>query len=145
MTPASGPAYVAAVLMFYLDLPDTPLRPSPQDQSLASHARRLRKTDGNVVWKNSAARIHRLQRALQPWPGLFTHYVKPGGQPLRARVRVSVRLPGVIPGRAQVVVRLVGVAAQAHHVSVRAGQWNVGLNGAPPRWMDVKFAGPSAE
>jgi hypothetical protein len=35
MTPAAGPAYVAAVLMLYFDLPDTPLRPSPQDQSLA--------------------------------------------------------------------------------------------------------------
>jgi hypothetical protein len=48
-------------------------------------------------------------------------------------VRVSVRLPGVIPGRAQVVVRLVGVQRpEGHHVTVRAGQWNVGLNGAPP-------------
>ena len=28
-------AYVAAVLMLYTDLPDTPLRPSPMDQSLA--------------------------------------------------------------------------------------------------------------
>jgi hypothetical protein len=28
-------AYVAAVLTLYLDLPDTPLRPSPLDQSLA--------------------------------------------------------------------------------------------------------------
>ena len=36
MTPAASPAYVAAVLMLYLDLPDTPLRASPQDQSLAS-------------------------------------------------------------------------------------------------------------
>src|SRR2546428_12947758 len=35
MTPAASPAYVAAILMLYLDLPDTPLRPSPQDQSLA--------------------------------------------------------------------------------------------------------------
>ena len=32
MTPAGGPAYVAAVLILYVDLPDTPLRPSPQDQ-----------------------------------------------------------------------------------------------------------------
>jgi hypothetical protein len=48
-------------------------------------------------------------------------------------VRVSVRLPGVIPGRAQIAVRLVGVSKpQGHHVTVRAGQWNVGLNGAPP-------------
>lgn len=35
MTPAAGPAYVAAVLLLYVDLPDTPLRPSPQDQALA--------------------------------------------------------------------------------------------------------------
>ena len=28
-------AYVAAVLMHYADLPDTPMRPSPTDQSLA--------------------------------------------------------------------------------------------------------------
>lgn len=48
-------------------------------------------------------------------------------------VRVSVRLPGVIPGRAQVVVRVVGgTTAGDHRVAVRAGQWNVGLKGAPP-------------
>jgi hypothetical protein len=38
MTPAAGPAYVAAVLMLCLDLPDTPLRVSPQDQSPARRA-----------------------------------------------------------------------------------------------------------
>ena len=48
-------------------------------------------------------------------------------------VRVSVRLPGVIPGRAQVTVRVVGAtSADLYQVSVRAGQWNVGLQGAPP-------------
>ena len=34
MTPAVEPAYVATVLMLYVDLTDTPLRPSPQDQCL---------------------------------------------------------------------------------------------------------------
>jgi hypothetical protein len=48
-------------------------------------------------------------------------------------VRVSVRLPGVIPGRAQVTVRLpASTNATDFRVSVRAGQWNVGLRGAPP-------------
>jgi hypothetical protein len=48
-------------------------------------------------------------------------------------VHVSVRLPGVIPGRAQVTVRLVGMTAPAgYSVSAHAGQWNVGLTGAPP-------------
>ncbi|HEY7293054.1 MAG TPA: hypothetical protein VH583_24680 [Vicinamibacterales bacterium] len=48
-------------------------------------------------------------------------------------VRVTVRLPGVIPGRAQVSVRVAGATAESGHaVSVRAGQWNVGMKGAPP-------------
>jgi hypothetical protein len=48
-------------------------------------------------------------------------------------VRVSVRLPGVIPGRAQVTVRLpASNRATDYRVGVRAGQWNVGLAGAPP-------------
>ena len=56
-----------------------------------------------------------------------------GGKAGPYDVRVSVRLPGVIPGRAQVTVRVEGVAAaNTHHVTVRAGQWNVGLKGAPP-------------
>jgi len=48
-------------------------------------------------------------------------------------VRVSVRLPGVIPGRAQVAVRVVGVTnPKDQRVTIQAGQWNVGLKGAPP-------------
>jgi len=35
MTRLAEPAYVAAVLLLYADLPDTPLRSSPQDQVLA--------------------------------------------------------------------------------------------------------------
>ncbi len=35
MTSLAGPAYVAAVLNLYVDLPDTPLRASTPDQWLA--------------------------------------------------------------------------------------------------------------
>jgi hypothetical protein len=48
-------------------------------------------------------------------------------------VRVSVRLPGVIPGRAQVTVRVPeSTDPNAYRIGIRAGQWNVGLKGAPP-------------
>ena len=49
-------------------------------------------------------------------------------------VRIVVRLPGVIPGRAQVSVRITDDAAAraVQHVTVRAGQWNLGIDGAPP-------------
>jgi hypothetical protein len=35
MTNRDEAAYVATLLMLYVDLPDTPLRPAPQDQSTA--------------------------------------------------------------------------------------------------------------
>jgi hypothetical protein len=55
------------------------------------------------------------------------------GQAGPYNIRVSVRLPGVIPGRAQVTVRVPeSKDASAYRVGIRAGQWNVGLKGAPP-------------
>jgi len=63
MTPAAGPAYVAAVLMLYLDLPDTPLRPSPQDQSLA---RRLYEQGVPLPMVESALLLESLRRLLRP-------------------------------------------------------------------------------
>ena len=49
-------------------------------------------------------------------------------------VRVVVRLPGVIPGRAQVTVRITDDAAAkaVQRVTVHAGIWNVGVKSAPP-------------
>ena len=49
-------------------------------------------------------------------------------------VRVIVRLPGVIPGRAQVSVRVTDEAAAraVQRVTVRASPWNLGIDGAPP-------------
>ena len=35
MTPVAAPAYVATVLILYVDLSDTPLRAGPRDQWLA--------------------------------------------------------------------------------------------------------------
>lgn len=59
-------------------------------------------------------------------------------------VRVSVRLPGVIPGRAQVAVRVIGsIDALRQRVSVQAGQWNVGLQGAPPPEVAAPVPGDS--
>ena len=60
-------------------------------------------------------------------------------------VRVSVRLPGVIPGRAQVAVRVEEAAnGAAYRVAVRAAQWNVGLKGAPPPDVAVPVPGDPA-
>jgi hypothetical protein len=73
VTPAAEPAYVATVLMLYIDLPDTPLRPSPQDQALA----------------------HRLQQQAVPLPlveaalllASLRRLIRPNGLPPLPRIR----------------------------------------------------------
>jgi hypothetical protein len=63
MTPAAGPAYVAVVLLLYVDLPDTPLRPSPRDQWLA---RRLHEQGVPIALVESALLLATLRRLIRP-------------------------------------------------------------------------------
>jgi hypothetical protein len=44
-------------------------------------------------------------------------------------VQVTVRPPGVVPGRAQIIVRVAGEGVR--RVTTQAAQWNVGTQGAP--------------
>ncbi|MBW3599806.1 MAG: methionyl-tRNA formyltransferase, partial [Planctomycetes bacterium] len=55
----------------------------PQDPSQATRAPRLKKLDGEVDWTRTAEQIKNQHRAFQPWPGLFTHWRRPGHEPLR--------------------------------------------------------------
>jgi hypothetical protein len=54
-------------------------------------------------------------------------------------VRVSVRMPGVIPGQAQISVRV--LQGRAQRVLVQAAQWNVGTRGAPAPEPAAEVAG----
>lgn len=56
-------AYVAALLTLYLDLPDTPLRPSPLDQSLA---RKLHEQSVPLPLVESALLLATLRRLSRP-------------------------------------------------------------------------------
>lgn len=60
---AGHSAYVAAVLTLYLDLPDTPLRPSPVDQSLAG---RLHQQAVPLPLVESALLLATLRRLSRP-------------------------------------------------------------------------------
>jgi hypothetical protein len=63
VTSVSGPAYVAAVMMLYTELPDTPLRPSPQDQALA---RRMHEQGISLSLIEAALLLASLRRLLRP-------------------------------------------------------------------------------
>ena len=57
-------------------------------------------------------------------------------------VRVIVRMPGVVPGQAQVSVRV--LQGEPARVTVQAAQWNVGTRGAPPPEPLARVAGDAA-
>ncbi len=67
-----------------------------QDPSAATKAPRLKKTDGNIDWTRSAQQIVDQLRAFQPWPGIYTHWLRPEGEPLRVVIKsaVAVKLDG---------------------------------------------------
>ena len=60
----------------------------PQDQSLATKAPRLKKTQGLIDWSQTATQIINHIRAFQPWPGTFTNWHGPK-QPLRLIVHAA--------------------------------------------------------
>ena len=46
----------------------------PQDESRATYAPMLKKSDGRIGWQQSAKQIERQLRAYLPWPGSFTEW-----------------------------------------------------------------------
>ncbi|MDF1616417.1 methionyl-tRNA formyltransferase [Petrocella sp. FN5] len=55
-------------------LTDERLIRQPQNNALSTYAPMLDKEMGNIDWHQSADRIERLVRGLNPWPSAYTHY-----------------------------------------------------------------------
>ena len=62
MTPCDEAAYVATLIMLYVDLPNTPLRPSPQDQATA---RRLYQANVPLSLAETALLLGTLRRLVR--------------------------------------------------------------------------------
>jgi methionyl-tRNA formyltransferase len=54
------------------ELQENKLNPRPQEESGASYARRLTKSDGLVDWQQPATEVDLLVRGLDPWPTAYT-------------------------------------------------------------------------
>ena len=74
-----------------------------QDQSLATKAPRLTKSDGVIDWTRTALQIQNQVRAFQPWPGTYTFYQHSEKEPLRLQIHAvgvieqsSDKSPGTI-------------------------------------------------
>jgi len=65
----------------------------PQDNSLATHSRKLEREHGRLDWSSSAESLERLIRAYTPWPGTFTTLKMPDGQSLQLKVHSAQVVP----------------------------------------------------
>ncbi len=81
--------------------------PIEQDDTLATHAPRIAKSDARLIWSQSAERLARMVRAYNPWPVAFGDLE---GQPIRVfeawaePETATGRPPGsVLPGSAEAV------------------------------------------
>ena len=50
------------------------IQATPQNESQATITPLVKKEDGEIDWTDNAARIARMVRAYQPWPGTFTYW-----------------------------------------------------------------------
>ena len=74
------------------------LPPVPQDESLATYCRPVRKADGVIDWTQTAEHIERQIRAMHPWPGAFTTWQGKQLRLLKARVLADPEAEGTEPG-----------------------------------------------
>lgn len=71
----------------------------PQDPTRVTLAPRLKKEQGEIDWSESADRIDRLIRALQPWPGASGYLLRaPDASPLRVLIERAEPIAAVASG-----------------------------------------------
>ncbi|MDE2822731.1 MAG: methionyl-tRNA formyltransferase [Chloroflexota bacterium] len=74
------------------------IHPTPQDESRATFTPLVKKEDGEIDWNTSAARIARMVRAYEPWPGTFTNWNGKLLKILNATSMVGDAPPGQVVG-----------------------------------------------
>nr|VFJ52995.1 MAG: methionyl-tRNA formyltransferase [Candidatus Kentron sp. DK] len=88
----------ASELLIALDrLAAGEIQPTPQDDSLATHAGRLHKAEGALDWNLSAVELERKVRAFVPWPVAYTPFQGENLRVWRSAV-VAGEAEGAAPG-----------------------------------------------
>ena len=90
---------------------------APQDESRATYAGKLERSDGDVDWSRSAAAVHNQIRGLHPWPHAFSQLDGERTILLRSEVERGPYERGDLPG--------VVLEAQADRFTVQAGDGGV--------------------
>jgi methionyl-tRNA formyltransferase len=103
-----------------------------QDPALATYARKLKKSDGEIDWGDSARRVFDRIRGMTPWPGAYTRY--------RGRVlRVLRAAPGAASGRLGAPGEIVRIDSDAG-IEVAVGEGSVRLLEVQPEGKNAMTA-----
>jgi methionyl-tRNA formyltransferase len=71
---------------------------TPQDDSLATYAPRIKKEDAAIDWTKTSYQVDRLIRAMMPWPGAFTTWQGTGFKVISAYPVENYRFRDGLPG-----------------------------------------------
>jgi len=74
------------------------IAPEKQDSAQATYAPLLKKEDGLIDWRQSAATIHNRARGFQPWPGAYTRFRGRKLHLWKTRLSNAPLLPAAQPG-----------------------------------------------
>ena len=101
---------------------------SKQDQSLATKAPRLKKSDGRIDWTRSAVDIKNQIRAFQPWPGTFTTWTPVG----KSEQRIIIHKTTVVSSGADGQPPGVVVASDKERLVIQTGSGQLSLDTIQP-------------
>jgi methionyl-tRNA formyltransferase len=99
------------------------IQPQPQDASLATHARPLKKEDGSVDWNLPAQAIYNRIRGLEPWPGAYSKFrgqlCQLWGRPIEIEREKTPHTPGTISLSASELLVACGDGTSLHLEAVK--------------------------
>lgn len=96
-----------------------------QDETAATHVKKLSKADGLVPWAKAAVEVDRHVRGMQPWPGSFSQLIQPEKPPLRMQI-LSVKLTEKAVSAHHQAPGTV-IATSANEITIRCGSGAVDL------------------
>jgi methionyl-tRNA formyltransferase len=104
----------AALFVRTLDgIEDGSLEAKPQDDTLATMAPKLVKTDGRIDWTRPAVEIINLVHGVNPWPGAYTTIAGETLKVWRAEFAGGTRNDGAEPGTVLVASPKLGLVVAA--------------------------------
>lgn len=91
------------------------LSPTKQDESEATYAPMLKKSDGEIDWGKAAIEIHNLIRGMNPWPGTFTKLAGKSLKIFRTEIVQGEGNPGEV------------ISSDKYSLTVATGQGALGI------------------